>query len=181
MNLIEWRFAHAQSKRSFLFQGNVGRSLDQVRSVAVGDARQRAYAAGDYNHGVGRIRPAGHVGADVVVGLQLNLARRASAGRIENAADQIVSALDVQFFRHDAQRRVRSNEIYGLHPLVALDGAQQLTQEDGAAGPGRGDGQILRRMVRQNASYMRELWSIGSLPRRSQDKGVLKVEPGTRS
>ena len=50
--------------------------------------------------------------------------------------------------------------------LVALDGKQQLPQKHGAAGPGSGDSQILRRMVGQEDSgqairRLPRFWSIG--------------------
>src|ERR1035438_9228369 len=55
-------------------------------------------------------------------------------------------------FGHDAQRAVGSDEVYRLHALVAFDGTQELPEKDGPAGPRGRDGQILRWMIRQEAS-----------------------------
>ena len=59
---------------------------------------------------------------------------------------------------------VGGDEVHGLNALVALNGKQQMAQKNGAAGAGGGDGQILRRLVRQriSRSLAAEVWSIGT-------------------
>jgi hypothetical protein len=145
VDLVERGFAHAQHQRALLLEGDVGGALDEMGSCAIGDPGQGAHAARDHDHGVGGIRAAGHVGADIGVGLLVNLVR----GLPQHLRDQVAAAFELKFLGEDTQGAVGSDEVDRLHALVALDGQQKLPQEDGTAGAGSSDGQILRRKVGQ--------------------------------
>jgi len=159
VNFVERRLADTEHERTFFFEANVGGAFDQMRSNAVGNARQGSDTAGQHDHRIGRIRTAGDVGADIGVGLLMNFARGTAS---EDLADEIVAAGDFEFFCHYAERTVGGDEVDGLDTVVAIDGEQQLAKEDCAAGSGGGDGQVLRKG-----------WHLGWAPTLSpkRDKG----------
>src|SRR6202453_722847 len=76
VDFVEWRLANAQYERPTLFESDIGSAFDEVRGGATGNAAKGADAARDYDHRVGRVRPAGDVGTDIAVGLLLNFCRR---------------------------------------------------------------------------------------------------------
>lgn len=108
---------------------------------AIGDPRESPDAAGENDHGVGRIRAAGDVGANIGVGLRLDL----SGLLAEQLFDEVVAAAKFEFLGHDAKGAVGRNEVNGLDTVVQFDCAQEMAKEDCSAASGRGDGQILRR------------------------------------
>jgi len=118
VDFVEWGLADAEHQRAVLFESDIGGAFDEARGGAVGDASEGAYAAWDDDHGVGRIRPAGHVRADVGIGLLLNLCRR----RADDLTEKVGAAFDSEFLGHDAQGAVGSDEIDGFHARVTLDG-----------------------------------------------------------
>jgi len=125
VDFVEGRFADAEHERSEFFQRNVGRAFYEMRGDAVGDAAERADAAGDDDHGVGRIRPAGHVGADIGVFLLLNFRR----GRADELTYEVGASGEAEFLRHNAERAVGGDEVHGLDAAVTLDGEQEVLQE----------------------------------------------------
>ena len=74
MDFVERRLANTKHQRAVLFQADIGGAFDQLGRDAVGNAGQRAHAARDHDHGVGGIRAAGDVGADIGIGLLLDFA-----------------------------------------------------------------------------------------------------------
>ena len=118
MDLVQRSFADAEHERPALLEGHIGGALNEARCSSVGNAAQRSDAAGDDDHGIGRIRPAGNVRSDIAVGLLLNLCR----GRADDLMEQVGAAFDAEFLGHDAQGAVRSDEVYRLHPCIAFDG-----------------------------------------------------------
>jgi len=142
VNFVERGFADAEHQRAFFFEANVGGALDQMRRDAIGNASQRAHAAGQDDHGVAGIGTAGDVGADIGVGLLANFAGLTP----EQLLDHVVAAAEFEFFSHDAQGAVRGDKVDGCDARIALDGKQQAAHEDCAAGAGGGDAQVLRWM-----------------------------------
>ena len=145
VNFVERGFADREHKRTLFFEANVGGTLDQVRGDAIGNAGERADATGEHDHRVGGIRAAGDVGTDICVGLLMNLARQRRFAS-ENLADEVVAAFEAKFFGHDAQRAVGCDEVDGLNAVVAINGEQEMAQEDCTACAGGDDGQIVRRV-----------------------------------
>ena len=143
MNAVERRLAHAEDQRPAFLQANVGGALDELDGHAVGDARQRSHAAGQDDHGVGWVRAAGHVGADVGVVLLLDFVRRAA----QQLGDNIVAAGDAELFGHHAQAAVGEDEVDGPDPLVPFERVEQMLGKDRTAGAGDGDGQDSRSWV----------------------------------
>ncbi len=126
MNLMKRCFAHTQNQWTLLFECDVRGALDQMRGDAIGDARQCTHAARDYNHGVGGIRPAGHVRANVGVRLQLDLARGTASWKTEDAVDETGSSFQIQLFSHDSQSAVGRDEVHVRDALVTADCKQQV-------------------------------------------------------
>ena len=138
MNLVKRSFANAKHKGTSLLKADIGRALDQVAGDAVGNPGQSSDAARNDDHGVAGIGAAGNVGADIVVGLHVDLARSVA----EKLANEIAAALQAKLFCHDAQGAVGSDEIDGLDAIVLVDSGQKFAQEEGTAGAGRGHGQV---------------------------------------
>ena len=126
VNLIQWRFADAEQQRPSLFESYIGGTLDELGSDAVGDARERTNTAGDDNHPIARVRPAGHIRPDIGIGLLLDLA----GGLAQDLANQIAASTQREFFSEDAQRAVGSDEVHGLDAGIAFDGEQKLFKKD---------------------------------------------------
>jgi hypothetical protein len=142
VNFVERGFADTEHQRTFFFEADIGGALDEVGRNAVGDASQRADAARQDDHRVGRVGAAGNVGADIGVGLLLNFAGGAAP---EELSDEVVAAAEAKLFSHDAQRAVGGNEVDGFSALIAVHSEHELTEKDCAAGAGGRDGQVLRR------------------------------------
>ena len=140
VDLVERRLSQAKNQRPALFQSYVGGAFDQMLRDSIGNARQRAGAARDDDHRLGRIRPAGHVGTDVGVLLLLDLRRL----RADELSNEVGTARQAEFFRKHTKCAVGSNKVYGLDAVFAFDGEQEVLQKYGAAGAGRRDGQIFR-------------------------------------
>ena len=70
----------------------------------------------------------------------------------KNLLDKVGAAFDAQFFGQDAQAGIRSDEIHGLNPNIALGHQQKLPQEHRSARARGRDDQILRRVIRHSAS-----------------------------
>ncbi len=88
VDAVEGSLADAEDEGAALFEADVGGALDEVRGEAVGDGGERAHGAGKDDHGVGGIAAAGDVGADVGVGVVLEL----RAGCAEEFFGEIVAA-----------------------------------------------------------------------------------------
>ena len=86
-----------------LLQRHVGGALDQVRRVAVGDAREGLHRAGDDDHTAPVLRARGEGRAEVVLVVQTQPARPVglAVGRIEPLDD--VGRLEVQVALLDQQ------------------------------------------------------------------------------
>lgn len=145
MDLVERGFSDAEHQGASLLETYVSRPLDQVGSVAVRDSRQGSRATGKDDHAVGEIGAAGDIRTNVRVRLLLDL----GGSLTEQSINQLVAAFDADFLGNDSKRALRSDEVDGFDPLVALDGKQEVTKKQGAAGAGGCDRQILRRMVGQ--------------------------------
>ena len=76
VNLIQRRLADAEHQGLSFFESYIGGALDELRGDAVGDARQGTNTAGDDDHPIARIGTAGHVGADIGIGLQTGFCGR---------------------------------------------------------------------------------------------------------
>jgi hypothetical protein len=126
VNLIQGRLADAEHQRPSFFESYIGGALDELRSDAVGDARERSNTAGDDNHPIARIGTAGHIRTDIGIRLQLDLA----GSFAQDLADEIAASAQREFFGKDAQGAVGSNEVHGLDAGVAVDSEQKLFEED---------------------------------------------------
>ena len=141
VDFIEGSLADTEHKRALLLEADVSRALNQVRGDAIGNAGQGADAAGDHDHAVTRIRATGDIGADISVCLLLDL-----AGLVpEQLLDEVIAAGDAEFFGHDAQGAVGSDEVHNGNMLVTLDREQKLLEEQGTAGAGGRNGEISAR------------------------------------
>src|SRR5437667_8788103 len=132
-----------------------------MRGDSVGNARKRSDAARDDYHRVRRIGTAGNVSADVGIRLLFDFA----GWLAQELSKQLAAAFEFKFFRDDAQSAVGGDEVDGGDPLVAVDGEQQVLEKQRSARAGGGDGQVLRRLIRQVCAPKRLLsrrLSIGS-------------------
>jgi hypothetical protein len=145
MDLIEGGFADAEHQGAPFFQTNVGRPLDQMGRVAVGDPGQSSGAAWNNDHAVSKIRAAGDIRTNVRIRLLLDF----GGSLTEQSLNELVAAFDADFFGNYSKGALRSDEVDGFDPIVALDGKQEVTQKQSATGAGGSDRQILGRMVGQ--------------------------------
>ena len=152
VNLVERGFADAQHERALLLDTDVGSALDQLRGDAVSDAGESSDAAREDNHSVGGIGTAGHVSADVSIGLLVDLARGLAQVVSQNLADEVATPAKGELLGHDPQGAVGGNEINHFYSWVTFHGEQELAQKKGAAGAGSGDSEVLRRLVGQVGS-----------------------------
>lgn len=152
MNFVEGSLTDTKHKRPLFFKADVGSALDQMRGIAVGNAGERSGAARDGDHGIGGIGTAGYIGADIGVGLELNLSRKAFARRTQNLADEVGAAFDVEFFGKHAEGAIGSDEVDGLNALFCGGGEKKMLEKNRTARAGGGDGEILRWVVEQSAS-----------------------------
>src|SRR5215467_5812250 len=76
--------------------------------------------------------------------------RRTGVRRAKDLREEIRAALYVEFLSHNPQGTVGGDEVNRLNPFFTLDGEQEVAKENGSAGAGGCDGQILRRVVRQS-------------------------------
>src|SRR5258705_9604360 len=95
----------------------------------------------------------------------------------QNLADEVAAAAQAELLSHDAQGAVRGDEVDGLDALIAFHRQQQLSQEDGTAGPGSGDGQVLRRLVRQIGLPSASTLEHREAQEKSQERQSLAIGP----
>ena len=72
---VEGGFADAEDERAALLEGDVGGAVDEGLGEAMGDGGEGSHGAGEDEHGVGGVGARGDVGADVFVGVLLDLGR----------------------------------------------------------------------------------------------------------
>jgi hypothetical protein len=96
-----------------------------VRGDAIGDTGERPHATRDNDHGIGGVRPAGYVRADIGVSLLLNCAR----GFADELANEVAASAQLQLFGHDAKRAVRGDEVHVSDTLVAFHGEKQMFEK----------------------------------------------------
>src|SRR5215469_16896495 len=118
MNLVEWSFTNTEHQGTAFFKTHVGGALNQVRGNALGDAGQCADAAGQHDHGIGRVGATGDVGSDIGVRLQMDFARGAVSA--QQLAEQVTAAVQLKFFRHHPQGSIGSDEVDVLYVSISL-------------------------------------------------------------
>src|ERR1700677_979867 len=149
MNFVGWGFAGAEPEGAFLFQATLGGALDEARSHAVSDAAKSTDAARQHQHGIGGIRTAGYVSADIGVRLHLNLADGTSDRSTKNLTNEIGAAFQAQFLGEHEEGAIGGDEVDGSDAFVAHGSEEKLAQKDRSAGAGGRYGQNLRRMIEQ--------------------------------
>ena len=120
VNFIERSFANTEDEGTFLFQTDVGGSFDEAGGDSVCNAGQGANAAWDDDHGVRGIGAAGHIGADIAIGLLLDFLRLAA----QKLREEPGAALHIEFFGQDAKAALGSDEVDGLNSIVTFEQEQ---------------------------------------------------------
>jgi len=161
MDFIEGRFADTKDKGAFLLKRYVSGALDEVRCIAIGDTGERSDAARHDHHCVGRIRTAGHVRADIRIGLLANFAGPFA----KDLRNEVRAAFEAKFLGDDPQAAVGGNEVDEFYSLVTLDSRQEVFQEQRPTGTGGGHCEVLGWLDGQKR--LRDNWrrrtSIGTL------------------
>src|SRR4029077_5207123 len=129
VDFIERRFSDTQYERSLFFEADIGSPLDQMSGDAVGNAGQRAHAAGYDHHSIGGIGAAGDIGSDVGVGLDMNFACGFARTAAKDLSHEIAAAAKTEFFRDDSQRAVGGDEVHRLHTVIAVNREQEVFKE----------------------------------------------------
>ena len=109
-----------RTRARFSFRRDVGGSFDKAGGDSVGNAGQGANAAWDDDHRVCGIRAAGHIGADIAIGLLLDFLRLAA----QKLRDEPGTALHIEFFGQDAKAALGSDEVDGLNSIVTFEQEQ---------------------------------------------------------
>lgn len=157
VDFVQRRFADTQHEGTLLLEADISGALDERGGNAVCDPGQGAHATGNDDHGFGGIGAAGDVSADIGIRLLVNFAGWLFESRRQNLRDEVAAAGKAKLLSHDAQGTVGSNEVHMLYARVAFHSLQKASEEHRTAGPGGGDGQILRWKVRQSVAPMFEL------------------------
>jgi len=136
VDAVKRRLADAEEERTALFEGDVGGALDERGGKAVGDSGERSHGAGKDDHRVRGVGAGGDVGADVFVGVLLDLGGRLA----EEFFYEIVAAGELELFGEDAEGGCGDDEIDVGDARVGGEEREHLGGEEGAAGSGDGEG-----------------------------------------
>jgi hypothetical protein len=140
VDFAERGFADAEHQGTLFLEADVGGTLDELSGDAVSDTGQGADGAWKHDHRVGGVRAAGDIGADIGVGLRVDLFRV----RAQQLADEVGAAGEFEFFGHDAEGAVGGNEVDGADAGVLFGGAEEFAQEESAASAGSGYGEVIK-------------------------------------
>jgi len=88
VDAVEGSLADAEDEGAVFFEADVGGAVDEILREAVRDGREGAHGAGEDDHRVGGVAAAGYIGADVGVGVLLEL----GAGGAEEFFGEVVAA-----------------------------------------------------------------------------------------
>jgi hypothetical protein len=153
---IERCFARNEDELAFLLQNNIRCPQQDVFTVSVGDAAQRAHCAGDDHHHVGRIGTAGKrcIHAPDVVHFY-------AVGEAQTVR---------QFLADDLLRIVAEHDMDFVQAGVEV--VEQALRVEGAAGSGDGNENfqtaavVARRIMEEQRSANKKLW------KRTDDRGA---------
>src|SRR5439155_24142863 len=109
--------------------GTVGGTGGSLRGGGVRGTGASCHAARQNDDGVGGVGAAGNVGADIGIGLLLDLARGFAGSVSQDLRDKVAATAEAEFLRHNTQGAVGGNEVHGLDALIAFYREQELPQK----------------------------------------------------